>query len=151
MRDHIVARYDDPAEIFAVSFRLTGRLQRQIPEMVRVVLHSGMGVMLRDQGIAPRARREIIAAQEAGRFEPMDPDLAIMAAGGMLLGLLQMLDASPGADAAALADQMTYRALRMFGMNKRSAQHLSSGPLPELPVGPDLLLATGDRRPATGD
>ncbi|WP_316575029.1 TetR/AcrR family transcriptional regulator [Nocardia canadensis] len=144
MRDHIVARYDDPAEIFAVSFRLTGRLQRQLPEMVRVVLHSGMGVILRDQGIAPRARREIIAAQEAGRFEPMDPDLAIMAAGGMLLGLLQMLDASPDADAAALADQMTYRALRMFGMNKRSAQHLSSGPLPELPVGPDLLMATGD-------
>lgn len=66
MRDHIVARYDDPAEIFAVSFRLTGRLQRQIPEMVRVVLHSGMGVMLRDQGIAPRARREIIAPRKPG-------------------------------------------------------------------------------------
>ncbi|MGW6621995.1 TetR/AcrR family transcriptional regulator [Nocardia sp. NPDC055002] len=140
MRDHIVARYDDPAEIFAVSFRLTGRLQRQLPEMVRVVLHSGMGVMLRDQGLAPSARQDIIAAQEAGRFEPMDPDLAIMAAGGTLLGLLQLLDADPDADAAALADEMTYRALRMFGMNKRSAQRLSSAPLPELPTNPDLLL-----------
>ncbi|MFD6394152.1 TetR/AcrR family transcriptional regulator [Nocardia sp. NPDC055029] len=143
MRDHIVARYDDPAEIFAVSFRLTGRLQRQLPEMVRVVLHSGMGVMLRDQGLAPSARQDIIAAQEAGRFEPMDPDLAIMAAGGTLLGLLQLLDAKPDADAAALADEMTYRALRMFGMNKRSAQRLSSAPLPELPTNPDLPLQTG--------
>ncbi|MET9211709.1 MULTISPECIES: TetR/AcrR family transcriptional regulator [unclassified Nocardia] len=143
MRDHIVARYDDPAEIFAVSFRLTGRLQRQLPEMVRVVLHSGMGVMLRDQGLAPSARQDIIAAQEAGRFEPMDPDLAIMAAGGALLGLLQLLDATPDADAAALADEMTYRALRMFGMNKRSAQRLSSAPLPELPTNPDLPLQTG--------
>ncbi|TCJ96330.1 TetR/AcrR family transcriptional regulator [Nocardia alba] len=143
MRDHIVARYDDPAEIFAVSFRLTGRLQRQLPEMVRVVLHSGMGVMLRDQGLAPSARQDIIAAQEAGRFEPMDPDLAIMAAGGTLLGLLQLLDADPDADAAALADEMTYRALRMFGMNKRSAQRLSSAPLPELPTNPDLLLQAG--------
>ncbi|MFD6222257.1 TetR/AcrR family transcriptional regulator [Nocardia asteroides] len=143
MRDHIVARYDDPAEIFAVSFRLTGRLQRQLPEMVRVVLHSGMGVMLRDQGLAPSARHDIIAAQEVGRFEPMDPDLAIMAAGGALLGLLQLLDAKPDADAAALADEMTYRALRMFGMNKRSAERLSSAPLPELPTNPDLPLQTG--------
>ncbi|MGK8522681.1 TetR/AcrR family transcriptional regulator [Nocardia asteroides] len=133
MRDDIVARYDDPAEIFAVSFRMTGRLQRRIPEMVRVVLNSGMGIMLRDEGLAPRARRDIRAAQEAGRFEPMDPGLAVMAAGGALLGLLQLLDADPDADADALSDEMTYRMLRMFGMNKRTAQRLSSGPLPEPP------------------
>ncbi|MFE7746609.1 TetR/AcrR family transcriptional regulator [Nocardia sp. NPDC057455] len=133
MRDGIVALYDDPAEVFAVSFRMTGRLQRQIPEMVRVVLNSGMGVMLRDEGLAPRARRDILAAQQAGRFEPMDPALAVMAAGGTLLGLLQLLDADPAADADALADEMTYRVLRMFGMNKRTAQRLSSGPLPDLP------------------
>ncbi|WP_228806755.1 TetR/AcrR family transcriptional regulator [Nocardia cyriacigeorgica] len=133
LRDGIVARYDDPAEVFAVSFRMTGRLQRRIPEMVRVVLNSGMGVMMRDEGLAPRARRDIAAAQEAGRFEPMDPDLAVMAAGGAMLGLLQLLDADPSADADALSDEMTYRLLRMFGMNKRTAQRLSSGPLPEIP------------------
>ncbi|MBF6435350.1 TetR/AcrR family transcriptional regulator [Nocardia cyriacigeorgica] len=133
LRDGIVARYDDPAEVFAVSFRMTGRLQRRIPEMVRVVLNSGMGVMMRDEGLAPRARRDIAAAQEAGRFEPMDPDLAVMAAGGAMLGLLQLLDADPSADADALSDEMTYRMLRMFGMNKRTAQRLSSGPLPEIP------------------
>ncbi|MGV9543079.1 TetR/AcrR family transcriptional regulator [Nocardia beijingensis] len=133
LRDGIVALYDDPAEVFAVSFRMTGRLQRRIPEMVRVVLNSGMAVMLRDEGLAPRARRDIIAAQEAGRFEPMDPQLAVMAAGGSLLGLLQLLDADPHADAEALSDEMTYRMLRMFGMPKRTAQRLSSGPLPEIP------------------
>ncbi|MEV0358105.1 helix-turn-helix domain-containing protein [Nocardia sp. NPDC050697] len=133
LRDGIVALYDDPAEVFAVSFRMTGRLQRSIPLMVRVVLNSGMGVMLRDEGLAPRARRDIKAAQEAGRFEPMDPELAVMAAGGALLGLLQLLDADPKADAEAVSDEMTYRMLRMFGMNKRTAQRLSSGPLPEIP------------------
>ncbi|MEU1546745.1 helix-turn-helix domain-containing protein [Nocardia sp. NPDC005745] len=133
MRDEIVALYEDPAEVFAVSFRMTGRLQRRIPEMVRVVLNSGMGVMLRDEGLAPRARRDIRAAQEAGRFEPMDPDLAVMAAGGALLGLLQLLDADSAADADALSDEMTYRMLRMFGMNKRTAQRLSSGDLPDIP------------------
>jgi len=133
MRDAIVELYDDPAEVFAVSFRMTGRLQRQIPEMVRVVLNSGMSIMLRDEGLAPRARRDIIAAQEAGRFEPMDPDVAIMAAGGALLGLLQLLDARPDADADALSDEMTFHVLRMFGMNKRSAQKLTSRPLPSQP------------------
>lgn len=133
LRDGIVALYEDPAEVFAVSFRMTGRLQRRVPEMVRVVLNSGMGVMLRDEGLGPRARRDIIAAQEAGRFEPMNPDLAVMAAGGALLGLLQLLDANTEADGDALSDEMTYRLLRMFGMNKRSAERLSFGPLPELP------------------
>ncbi|MCX0275132.1 TetR/AcrR family transcriptional regulator [Nocardia zapadnayensis] len=133
MRDGIVALYDDPAEVFAVSFRMTGRLQRRLPEMVRVVLNSGMSIMLRDEGLAPRARRDILAAQEAGRFEPMNPDIAVMAAGGALLGVLQLLDAQPEADADFLSDEMTYRVLRMFGMNKRSAQRLISQPLPELP------------------
>ncbi|MEU0540431.1 helix-turn-helix domain-containing protein [Nocardia sp. NPDC005978] len=133
MRDGIVALYDDPAEVFAVSFRMTGRLQRRLPEMVKVVLNSGMAVMLRDEGLAPRARRDIRAAQEAGRFEPMDADLAVMAAGGALLGLLQLLDADPAADADALSDEMTFRVLRMFGMNSRTARRLSSGDLPEIP------------------
>ncbi len=74
-----------------------------------------------------------MAAQEAGRFEPMNPDLAIMAAGGVLLGLLQLLDAQPEADAAALTDETTFHMLRMFGMNKRTAQRLSSSPLPPQP------------------
>ncbi|MGW4535200.1 TetR/AcrR family transcriptional regulator [Nocardia sp. NPDC004340] len=133
MRDGIVALYDDPAEVFAVSFRMTARLQRQVPEMIRVILNSGTSVLLRDEGLAPRARRDIIAAQEAGRFEQMDPDMAVMAAGGSLLGLLQLLDAQPDADAGALADEMTYHMLRMFGMNKRSAQKLTSTELPAQP------------------
>ncbi|MFE3056872.1 TetR/AcrR family transcriptional regulator [Nocardia sp. NPDC059239] len=133
LRDGIVELYDDPAEVFAVSFRMTGRLQRQMPEMVKVILHSGMSILLREEGLAPRARRDILAAQEAGRFEPMDADMAIMAAGGALLGLLQLLDAQPDADADARTDEMTFHMLRMFGMNKRAAQKLTSSPLPQLP------------------
>ncbi|MET8428559.1 helix-turn-helix domain-containing protein [Nocardia sp. NPDC004860] len=137
LRDGIVQLYDDPAEVFAVSFRMTGRLQRQMPEMVRVILHSGMSILLREEGLAPRARRDILAAQEAGRFEPMDADMAIMAAGGALLGLLQLLDAQPDADADARTDEMAFHVLRMFGMNKRAAQKLTSSPLPQLPQLPE--------------
>lgn len=132
-RDEAVAGLADPAEVFAVSFRMTGRLQRQVPEMVRVILNHGMAILSRDEGLAPRARNDIAAAQEAGRFEPMDLDLAVMAAGGALLGLLQMLESSPDADADALSDQMTYQVLRMFGMPKRAAEKLCGTPLPAQP------------------
>lgn len=52
----------------------------------------------------------------------MNPDLALMTAGSALLGLPQLLDADPDADADALSDEVTCRMLRMFGMNKRTAQ-----------------------------
>ncbi|MEV6430861.1 TetR/AcrR family transcriptional regulator [Nocardia sp. NPDC051463] len=132
MRDGVTVT-DDPAEVFAVNFRMTGRLQRQAPEMVRVLLNSGISVLLREEGPAPHARRDIIAAQEAGRFEPMDPDMAVMAAGGALLGLLQLLDARPDADAAALTDEMTFHVLRMFGMSTQSAQELTTSTPPPQP------------------
>ncbi|RHW23406.1 TetR/AcrR family transcriptional regulator [Nocardioides immobilis] len=131
--DGLVAGYDDPAEVFAVSFRLTGRLQRQIPAMVRVLLNEGVGILLRDEGLRPRAIHDIEGAVAAGRFDIEDSDLAVMSAGGALLGLLQLLDANPDADAGALTDMMTARVLRGFGMTKAAAEKLCSRPLPELP------------------
>lgn len=133
MRDEIVAGYEDPAEIFAVSFRMTGRLQRQVPELVRVLLHEGMSVLTHDEGLRPRALRDIAAAAEAGRFDVQNPELALMAAGGALLGLLQLLEEAPDADADALSDDMTIQVLRMFGMTKKAAAALCAKPLPQQP------------------
>ena len=81
LRDELVAGYDDPAEVFSVSFRMTGRLQRQLPEMVRVLLNEGTGILVRDSGLAPRARRDIQAAVDAGRFDIENAQLGLMAAG----------------------------------------------------------------------
>lgn len=133
LRDQIVAGYDDPAEVFAVSFRMAGRLQRQAPELARALLNSGLGVLTHDHGLAPRARHDIVTATEAGRFDVEDPDIALMAAGGALLGLLQWLEVHPDADAGALSDEMAQRLLRMFGMSRRDATRLCSRPLPPQP------------------
>ena len=133
LRDALVAGIEDPAEVFAVSFRMTGRLQRQAPELVRVILHSGAAILQSDVGLGPSARRDIVAAQAAGRFEQGNPDLALMSAGGALLGLLQLLDSDPAADADELSDEMTYHVLRMFGLTKVAARKLCSGPLPGQP------------------
>jgi AcrR family transcriptional regulator len=132
-RDVIVAGYEDPAEVFAVSFRMTGRLQRTMPEMVRVLLNEGASILIRDKGLAPRALRDIEASMAAGRFDLEDSRLALMAAGGALLGLLQLLESDPDADAGLLTDQMTARVLRAFGMTKSQAERLCAQPLPDLP------------------
>lgn len=131
--DDLVAPYDDPAEVFAVSFRMTGRLQRQLPEFVRVILNEGMRVLIHDRGLAPRALHDIEAGVAAGRFDIENLQLALMTAGGALLGLLQLLENEPDADAGALSDQMTVRLLRAFGMSKQDAADLCSRPLPTQP------------------
>lgn len=132
--DDLVSGYDDPAEVFTVSFRMTGRLQRQLPEMVRVILHEGMRILTRDDGLAPRARRDIAAAQAAGRFDVPDPQLALMAAGGALLGLLQLLEDDPHLDADERSDAMTRQILRMFGLTAAEANELVSRALPPQPT-----------------
>ena len=46
---------DDPAEMFARSFRLTVRWLRRRPDEVRVLLNVGIGKLMSDRGLAPRA------------------------------------------------------------------------------------------------
>ena len=133
LRDALVAGYDDPAEVFSVSFRMTGRLQRQMPELVRVLLHEGVRILSRDEGLAPRARNDIAAAAAAGRFDVPDPQLALMAAGGALLGLLQLLEENPDLDAGERSDAMTRQVLRMFGMSPAEAAELVARDLPPQP------------------
>jgi hypothetical protein len=57
--------------VFAGSFRLTGRLQRREPELSRALLNILTRLLGADEGLAPRARRDIAAAVDAGRFDVM--------------------------------------------------------------------------------
>src|SRR6185436_8351447 len=57
--DQLTKGIEDPAEVFACSFRLTGRLQRREPELGRVFLNNVLRLLGADNGLAPRARRDI--------------------------------------------------------------------------------------------
>ena len=57
--DDLTGDIEDPAEVFACSFRLTGRLQRREPELSRVFLNNVLRLLSADSGLAPRARRDI--------------------------------------------------------------------------------------------
>ena len=80
--DRVTAEIEDPAEMFAASFRLTGRLARREPELSKVLLNNALQLLSAPNGLAPRARRDIEAATEAGRFDVTDVDVAVTMAAG---------------------------------------------------------------------
>jgi AcrR family transcriptional regulator len=130
--DELTASISDPAEIFASSFRLTGRLFRRRPQECRIMLAHGMDLLSSDRGLGPRALRDIKAAVAAGRFVVDDPELALVVAGGALLGLGQLITDHPDRDDAASADRLTADLLRLFGMSDDDADEICSRVLPDL-------------------
>ncbi|WP_440713624.1 TetR/AcrR family transcriptional regulator [Gordonia sp. FQ] len=133
MRDLAVEGIDDPAEVFATSFRMLGRMQRRLPELVRVVLNQGMSVLLTDRGLRPRALADLERGIALRRFTVPDAEMALMMAGGLLLGLVQLLDANPALDDAQTSDDYTLHVLLLLGLDGEEAKRLVSRPLPEIP------------------
>src|SRR5581483_5952142 len=130
--DALTTGVEDPAEMFARSFRLTGRMQRRYPELTRVLLSRGAAMIVSDRGLAPRALRDITAGKAAGRFTVRDPQLALVAAGGALLGLSQLLESDPGRDGGRDADILAEDLLRMLGVPADEARESCARPLPDL-------------------
>jgi AcrR family transcriptional regulator len=130
--DRLTADIDDPAQVFAQSFRLTGRLHRRRPDLSKVLLHNGLALTGSDKGLAPRARRDIEAAARAGRFTVRDPELALAIVAGAALCLGQLLHDHPERDDAQAADQVTEDLLRMLGVDADEAHDISRRPLPNL-------------------
>jgi AcrR family transcriptional regulator len=130
--DHLTASLEDPAETFACSFRLTGRLFRRRPQESQILLANGIALLSSQLGLAPRALRDIEAAVRAGRFTVDDPELALSVAGGALLGLGNLLRNQPDRDDAAAADAVTEDVLRLFGLPAAEAHDICRRPLPDL-------------------
>jgi AcrR family transcriptional regulator len=130
--DRVTESLDDPAETFACSFRLTGRLFRRRPQESRVLLATGVLLTSADRGLAPRALRDIVAAIRAKRFRIDDPTLALALAGGALMGLGQLLAAEPNRDDAQATDRVAEDMLRMFGMDADEARDICQRSLPDL-------------------
>ncbi|MDX6740151.1 TetR/AcrR family transcriptional regulator [Actinocorallia sp. A-T 12471] len=127
------AAMDDPAEVFAASVRLTGRLRDSHPRMARILLHTGLPYLTREDGITAHVMHDLAAAESAGRLRIGDPRVAVACVGGALLGLLQTLDSHPGLDARAATHELAANLLRMFGLPDGEARDVVARPLPALP------------------
>lgn len=130
--DQLTESIDDPAEKFACSFRMTGRLFRRRPQESRILLVNGLSLLGSDRGLGPRAVRDIAAGVAAGRFTVDDPKLALAVAAGALLGLGKLLQLEPERDDAAAADRVTEDVLRLFGLPAEEARRICQRPLPGL-------------------
>lgn len=129
--DHL-PEVEDPAETFARSFRLTGRLFRRRPQESRALLNSGLAAMMSDRGLAPRALRDIKAAARAGRFTVADPQVSLALAAAALMALGQLLFDEPDRDDAVTTDRMAADLLRVYGLPADEAHEVCGRPLPNL-------------------
>ncbi|MFX0579234.1 TetR/AcrR family transcriptional regulator [Nocardia nepalensis] len=135
--DLLCANMDDPAHVFAQSFRLTGRLHRRNPTLSKVLLNNGLALIRSDRGLAPRASRDIEAATRAGRFQVRDVELAMTIVAGAAICLGQLLHEQLDRDDAAATDQVAEDLLRMFGLPAEEAHDICQRPLPSLDALPD--------------
>lgn len=124
MLDQLTESIEDPAETFATSFRLTGRLFRRRPQESRILLANGMELLSSRRGLAPRALRDIKAGVAAGRFDVDDPELALAMAGGALLGLGNLLRDEPDRDDARGRPRHRERAAPVRSGRRRGARDL---------------------------
>jgi AcrR family transcriptional regulator len=129
--DRACAGIADPAEEFAVSFRVCGRLGWTHPDLARFLAGRGLELLDAPAGLAPRALRDIKAGQAAGRFTVPDAGIALSAVAGGLLGLLRQPERNPRHVGPALVDQLAEGVLRMLGIPAAEAARLAALPLPE--------------------
>jgi len=132
MIDRACAGIGDPAEVFAVSFRISGRLGWTHPDMARFLTGTGLDVLDASNGLAPRALRDIKAGQAAGRFTVPDAEIALAAVAGGLLGLLRRFERHPDDVDQGIVDQLAEAMLRMLGVPAGEAERLAALPLPEI-------------------
>ncbi|MBM9504380.1 TetR/AcrR family transcriptional regulator [Actinacidiphila acididurans] len=118
-------------DAFALGVRLTCRLPPLQPEVIRLVIGLGTSMLLRDEGLVPRLRRDLRQGFQDGSFTGWTVDRALMAVAGAVLGTLQMLEADPQLDAAEVADDLCLHLLVMLGVPADVARRHAHEPLPE--------------------
>ena len=129
--DDLTRDIDDPAQVFATAVRVTARLPKTHPQLAKIVLRTGLPYLTSEQGLTPRALRDLQQAKRAGRFAIDDSHVALACTGGALLGVLQLTSTQgkpPAIDRAA--DELAVNLLRMFGVPHDEARTIACAKLP---------------------
>ncbi|MGO9141800.1 MAG: TetR/AcrR family transcriptional regulator [Streptosporangiaceae bacterium] len=132
MIDRASAGISDPAELFAVGLRISGRLGWTHPEIAGFLAGVGLDLLDIPGGLAPRALRDIQAGQASGRFIAAEAEIALSAAAGGLLGLLRMCQRHPERVNETTVDEFAEAVLRLLGVPAPEAARLVALPLPAI-------------------
>ena len=128
--DRAGAGITDPAELFAVGMRISGRLGWTHPDIAGFLAGAGLDLLDIPGGLAPRALRDIRAGQGTGRFTVPDAEIALSAVAGGLLGLLRLCQRHPERVKEATVDELAEAVLRLLGVPADEAARLAALPLP---------------------
>ncbi|HEX2807083.1 MAG TPA: helix-turn-helix domain-containing protein [Kineosporiaceae bacterium] len=128
--DRACVGIQDPAEMFAVSVRISGRLCWTHPDLANFLLGAGLDVLDLPVGLTPRALRDIRVGQAAGRFTIPDAGVALSAVIGGLLGLFRHRRQQPDKVDDTSVDRFAEAALRMLAVPAADAARLVTAPLP---------------------
>ena len=130
MIDAACAGLDDPAQVFAVSLRISGRLAWTHPEIAGFVTGTGLDLLEAPRGLAPRALRDIRTGQATGRFSVADAEIALSAVAGGLIGLLRVHERQPDRVDESSVDELAEACLRLLGVRAVEARRIARLPLP---------------------
>ncbi len=128
----VTASLTDPAEVFALSFRITGRLGAERVDLFAPVLARGSEILFVDRGLRQAALADLGAGVASGRFVGLDPEVHLLAVGGVLLGLMRGAATSPGLSEHDI-DAVSAGVLRMLGVPADEAAEICARPLPDAP------------------
>jgi len=128
--DQVTAGIDDPAEAFALSVRATARLATERPAIAQVLVRAGLDYLVADDGLAPRALRDIERAVAAGRFTVTTPFLAVVSTTGCLMAHLHVRLHAPHLVGPEADEELAESLLRMLGMDPADAREIAHRPLP---------------------
>ncbi|MFN8099186.1 MAG: TetR/AcrR family transcriptional regulator [Dermatophilaceae bacterium] len=123
----------DPAEVFARSFRITGRLGTARADLFAPLLARGSEILFVDRGLRQAALADLGAGVASGRFASLDPQVHLLAVGGVLLGLMRGATTGPGLSEDDI-DAVSAGVLRMLGVPADEAAEICTRPLPETPA-----------------
>ena len=97
--------------------------------MARFITGAGLDLLDAPGGLAPRALRDIEAGHAAGQFSVADPEVALSAVAGGLIGLLRLHQRQPEREESSV-DELAEACLRLLGLPAAKARRVARLPLP---------------------
>jgi AcrR family transcriptional regulator len=126
--DAATSDIEDAAEVVAVAHRSLVERAATDPEWGWLLVRLDVTHDIAYSALGPYAARDLARGIDAGRFDVEDRELALIASGGALLGVMRAVLEGRATKAAAVPHAAGV--LRMLGMTPADAAEVASRPLP---------------------
>ena len=143
--DELIADVEDPAEVIALSMRITLLRAHHEPKWGRFLMREGLSPRTLSRGLGMRLMRDIGRGIATGRFDGADHYMSFIAVGGIVLAAVAAeeytgREDSPqselvrdlGMEVGNIGSRATTMALKVLGIPPGEARDIASRPLPPM-------------------